>query len=133
MKRVVDVTAAAVLLVVASPILLLAALAILVSMGPPVLYRQERAGRDGAIFTLRKLRTMRPAAPGDGEAGDAVRITRLGRWLRVTSLDELPQLWNVIQGEMSLVGPRPLLPAYLVRYSPWQARRHEVRPGLTGL
>ncbi len=97
-------------------------------MGRPVLFRQERPGRNGKLFTLVKFRTMR-AGPGH----DADRLTRFGRVLRSTSLDELPELWNIIRGDMSLVGPRPLLPEYLPLYSGRQARRHEVRPGLTGL
>jgi lipopolysaccharide/colanic/teichoic acid biosynthesis glycosyltransferase len=102
------------------------------TMGSPVLFRQRRTGRDGRIFTLFKLRTMSLATPGPAEP-DHVRLTPLGRWLRATSLDELPQLLNVIRGDMSVVGPRPLLPEYLGRYSPEQARRHAVQPGITGL
>jgi lipopolysaccharide/colanic/teichoic acid biosynthesis glycosyltransferase len=100
-------------------------------MGRPVLFRQARAGLHGRVFTLVKLRTMRT---GDGTlASDAVRLTALGRFLRATSIDELPQLWNVLRGDMALVGPRPLLPSYLERYSAEQARRHDMPPGLTGL
>lgn len=128
MKRVVDVCGAAVLLVATAPLLALAALAVRVTLGAPVLYRQTRAGRGGRSFTLYKLRSMRAGA-GD----DAARLTPLGRFLRAASLDELPQLWNVLRGDMALVGPRPLLPEYLPRYSATQARRHEVRPGITGL
>ena len=133
LKRVVDTTAAAALLVASLPVLAAAAIAILVGMGGPVLFRQRRTGRLGREFTLWKLRTMRPAPPGTSAEQDGARLTPLGRWLRATSIDELPQVWNVLRGDMSLVGPRPLLPAYLPRYSPEQARRHEVRPGLTGL
>jgi lipopolysaccharide/colanic/teichoic acid biosynthesis glycosyltransferase len=97
-------------------------------MGAPVTFRQTRTGLHGRLFTLVKLRTMRHEG-GDDER----RLTPLGRWLRATSLDELPQLWNVLRGDMSLVGPRPLLPHYLERYSAAQARRHEVPPGITGL
>jgi lipopolysaccharide/colanic/teichoic acid biosynthesis glycosyltransferase len=97
-------------------------------MGPPVLFRQVRPGRGGRLFTLRKFRTMR-----SGSGPDEERLTSIGRWLRRTSLDELPELWNVVAGDMSLVGPRPLLVEYLDLYSPRQARRHDVRPGLTGL
>jgi lipopolysaccharide/colanic/teichoic acid biosynthesis glycosyltransferase len=93
-----------------------------------VLFRQVRPGRHGELFTILKFRTMR-----DGPGADAERLTSLGRWLRATSLDELPELWNVLRGDMSLVGPRPLLVEYLPLYSPRQSRRHEVRPGLTGL
>lgn len=104
------------------------AVAVRRSMGSPVLFRQERPGRHGQVFTLVKFRTM-----ADGDGTDAQRLTPLGSALRATSLDELPELWNVLKGDMSLVGPRPLLVRYLDRYSPTQARRHEVRPGLTGL
>jgi lipopolysaccharide/colanic/teichoic acid biosynthesis glycosyltransferase len=134
MKRAIDVTGAVVLLVASGPLVLVAGLAIAVTMGLPVLFRQSRTGRGGRPFTLWKLRTMRPVRDGESPIGSAaVRLTRVGRWLRATSLDEVPQLWNVLRGEMSLVGPRPLLPEYVGRYSPRQARRHEVLPGLTGL
>ena len=103
------------------------AMAVLLSMGAPVIFRQERAGLGGRPFRFAKFRTMR-----DGPGTDAERTTRLGRFLRSTSLDELPQLFHVLSGRMSLVGPRPLPTAYLPRYSPEQARRHEVRPGITG-
>jgi lipopolysaccharide/colanic/teichoic acid biosynthesis glycosyltransferase len=133
-KRLLDVAGALVLGLATLPLLALAALAVRLAMGSPVLYRQARAGLHGRPFTLLKLRTMRATAPGeDALASDGVRLTRLGRWLRATSVDELPQLWNVLRGDMALVGPRPLLPEYLPRYSAEQARRHEVRPGLTGL
>ncbi len=131
MKRLLDVVGAAALALLASPLLLALAGAIRLTMGRPVLYRQARTGRGGRIFTLVKLRTMRP--PGPGARDDVGRVTRLGQWLRAASLDELPQLWNVLRGDMALVGPRPLLPEYLGRYTPEQARRHTVRPGLTGL
>jgi lipopolysaccharide/colanic/teichoic acid biosynthesis glycosyltransferase len=126
-KRPLDVAGAAVLLVVAAPVLALAALAVVAAMGRPVLYRQRRTGKDGRPFVLLKLRTMRSGG------ADAARLTPLGRLLRATSVDELPQLWNVLRGDMSLVGPRPLLPEYLGRYTTEQARRHAVRPGITGL
>jgi lipopolysaccharide/colanic/teichoic acid biosynthesis glycosyltransferase len=100
-------------------------------MGSPVLFRQERPGLDARPFTLVKFRTMRAAS--STPADDARRLTSLGAWLRATSLDELPTLWCVLKGDMSLVGPRPLLMEYLDRYTPEQARRHEVRPGVTGL
>ncbi|GIG91692.1 sugar transferase [Plantactinospora endophytica] len=131
LKRVLDLLVAAALLVLLSPVLLGCAGAVAVALGRPVLFRQTRPGRHGQLFELRKFRTMRPAAPG--RTSDADRLTRFGGWLRATSLDELPTLWNVLRGEMSLVGPRPLLVSYLDRYTPEQARRHEVRPGITGL
>jgi sugar transferase EpsL len=126
-KRVVDVCLASTALIVGAPVLAAAALAVRVTMGPPVLFSQVRPGRGGRPFTVRKLRTMLP-----GSGNDGARLTSLGRFLRATSIDELPQLWNVLRGEMSLVGPRPLLTAYLERYTPEQARRHEVLPGITG-
>jgi lipopolysaccharide/colanic/teichoic acid biosynthesis glycosyltransferase len=132
LKRLVDVAGAATLLVLTSPILAIAAAAVWIMMGRPVLFRQDRTGLHGRIFTLLKLRTMVAAGGGD-LAHDGMRITPLGHWLRATSLDELPQLVNVLRGDMALVGPRPLLPAYLSRYSAEQARRHDVPPGLTGL
>jgi lipopolysaccharide/colanic/teichoic acid biosynthesis glycosyltransferase len=131
-KRLLDVAGAATLLVVTSPLLALAAAVVWATMGTPVLFRQERTGLHGRIFTLLKLRTM-VAAGGGAIVHDGMRITPLGRWLRATSIDELPQLVNVLRGDMALVGPRPLLPAYLTRYSAEQGRRHEVPPGLTGL
>jgi len=139
--RALDVAGALAILLVTLPVLALATLAIRATMGGPVLFRQRRAGKDGSIFVLLKLRTMRaddaPAGGSRGATGlgttDATRLTPLGRRLRDASIDELPQLWNVLRGDMSLVGPRPLLPEYLPRYSPFQARRHTVRPGITGL
>ena len=111
-----------------------AALAIRWSMGSPVLFRQERPGLGGRAFWLLKFRTMRDAFDAEGRLlPDSERLTSVGRLLRATSVDELPQLINVLRGEMSLVGPRPLLMQYLARYSPRQARRHEVKPGITGL
>jgi len=130
LKRLIDIAGALALLVVASPFLALAAAAVRVTMGRPVVFRQTRTGAGGRLFTLLKLRTMSDGRDG---AHDELRLTPVGRWLRVTSLDELPQLWNVLRGDMSLVGPRPLLPCYLARYSAEQARRHEVPPGITGL
>ena len=109
------------------PLLLVVALMVRTVMSRPVFFVQERAGLGGKPFKLVKFRTMR-----DGTGTDAERLTRLGRWLRATSLDELPELWNVLRGDMSLVGPRPLLMRYLPRYSTEQARRHEVLPGITG-
>jgi lipopolysaccharide/colanic/teichoic acid biosynthesis glycosyltransferase len=126
-KTVVDRTAAAAALLVLAPVLAAVALAVRLDVGAPVLFRQRRPGRFGEPFALIKFRTMR-----DGDGTDGERLTRLGRFLRASSLDELPELWNVLRGEMSLVGPRPLLTQYLGRYDDEQARRHSVRPGLTG-
>jgi lipopolysaccharide/colanic/teichoic acid biosynthesis glycosyltransferase len=132
-KRLFDIFASAVGLVVLSPLLLLVALLVLVDVGLPIFFRQQRPGLHGRPFELVKFRTMRAgSAAGSGVDSDALRLTRIGRLLRALSLDELPELWNVLKGEMSLVGPRPLLMQYLDRYTPEQARRHEVRPGLTG-
>lgn len=121
------------MLVLGAPVLVAVALGIRLTMGAPVLFRQERAGRRGQTFRLVKFRTMRHPRPGEeGPESDAVRLTRLGRLLRSTSLDELPTMVNVLRGQMSLVGPRPLPVRYLPRYSDDHARRHEVRPGITG-
>ena len=132
-KRALDIFVAGLGLVLLSPLILLVALIVLVDVGRPVLFRQRRPGKHGRPFELVKFRTMLgesgPSAPG---ATDAIRLTRVGRILRTASLDELPELWNVLKGEMSLVGPRPLLIQYLDRYTQEQARRHEVKPGLTG-
>jgi lipopolysaccharide/colanic/teichoic acid biosynthesis glycosyltransferase len=127
LKRTIDISIAGVALMVSAPVIAVAALAIRITMGKPVLFCQIRPGRRGQLFTLYKLRTM---VPGPGE--DGARLTRLGRVLRASSLDELPQLWNVLRGEMSLVGPRPLLVQYLDRYSTEQRRRMDVLPGITG-
>ncbi|MFV0306178.1 MAG: sugar transferase [Desertimonas sp.] len=133
MKRPLDLLIGAAMLVVAAPLIAAVAVAIRATDGAPVLFRQRRSGRGGAPFELVKFRTMRPAT-GDGwePERDGERLTRLGRWLRATSLDELPTLVHVVRGEMSLVGPRPLPVSYLARYSDQQARRLEVRPGITG-
>jgi lipopolysaccharide/colanic/teichoic acid biosynthesis glycosyltransferase len=131
-KRGIDLVVAALLLVGLLPGLLTIGLLVLVTLGRPVLFRQQRPGRGGELFTLVRFRTMCPAEPALGP-GDRHRLTKLGRLLRATGMDELPTLWNVLRGHMSLVGPRPLLPAYLGRYTPQQARRHEIRPGITGL
>ena len=132
-KRLFDAVAAMLLLVLLVPVLSLVGLVAFLGMGPPVIFRQRRPGLRGALFTIVKFRTMRKAESDGGRAlPDERRLTKVGRFLRRTSLDELPTLWNVVRGDMSLVGPRPLLPQYLDRYSPRQARRHEVRPGITG-
>lgn len=127
MKRFLDVLLSTLLLAILSPLLAATALAVRLGLGPGVLFRQERPGLGGRPFTLLKFRTMRP-----GPGPDAARLTRLGRFLRRASLDELPELWNVLRGDMSLVGPRPLLMRYLPLYTPRQARRMEVLPGITG-
>jgi lipopolysaccharide/colanic/teichoic acid biosynthesis glycosyltransferase len=133
MKRGLDVTGAAVGMVVLSPLLCATALGVALTQGFPVLFRHVRPGLHGKPFTLYKFRTMRPPQPGEiWYQTDDVRITRLGRFLRSTSLDELPELWNVLRGDMSLVGPRPLLVEYLDKYTPEERRRHDVRPGVTG-
>jgi lipopolysaccharide/colanic/teichoic acid biosynthesis glycosyltransferase len=132
-KRVIDVAASALGLLVVSPIFLALALLIRVRLGAPVLFRQTRPGLHARPFTIYKFRTMRDARDARGNTlPDADRLPPLGRFLRSTSLDELPELWNVLRGDMSLVGPRPLLMEYLPLYSAEQARRHEVRPGITG-
>ena len=133
LKRVIDVVGASTALVVLSPLLAVVALLVRVRMGTPVLFRQERPGRNGRTFVMTKFRTMTDRRDADGALlPDADRLTALGRWLRRTSVDELPELLNVVHGDMSLVGPRPLLVEYLPLYSDEQARRHEVRPGITG-
>jgi lipopolysaccharide/colanic/teichoic acid biosynthesis glycosyltransferase len=133
LKRAFDVVLAAVGLVIAAPLIAVAALLVRFLLGPPVFFRQTRPGLNGRPFTLYKLRTMRDVKNGDGTpVPDARRLTTFGRFLRATSLDELPELWNVLAGDMSLVGPRPLLLEYMTLYSDEQARRHEVRPGITG-
>ena len=132
-KRQVDIIGALIGLVLFSGIMLIIAIAIALTMGRPVLFRQIRPGKDGAPFRMVKFRTMKTAVDCNGNPlPDAARITPLGQFLRSTSLDELPEFWNVLRGDMSLVGPRPLLMDYLPLYSPSQARRNEVRPGITG-
>ncbi|WP_411280390.1 sugar transferase [Gemmatimonas sp.] len=132
-KRALDLAVATAALLVAAPLLLLVAIAVRVNLGSPVLFRQQRPGLHGRSFTMVKFRTMRDAIGRDARPlPDTDRLTPFGTLLRSTSLDELPELWNVLRGEMSLVGPRPLLMEYLDRYTPEQNRRHEVRPGVTG-
>ena len=134
MKRILDlILSGLVLLVMAIPMIAIA-IAIYFQFGMPIVFRQTRAGQCGKPFEIVKFRTMRHVKPGEAELEtDEQRLTRFGRWLRASSLDELPELLNVLRGEMSLVGPRPLLMEYLPLYSAKQARRHEVRPGITGL
>lgn len=133
-KRPFDAFLSTGALIVLSPVLLITAILVRVKLGSPVLFTQERPGRDGKIFKLYKFRTMLP--PKEGQSGvehDAARLTPFGKRLRSTSLDELPELINMVKGDMAVVGPRPLLTQYLTRYNAHQARRHEVRPGFTGL
>lgn len=132
-KRILDVSLAAIVLVVSMPVMAVVAVLVRITLGSPVMFHQQRPGRHGEIFQMTKFRTMREPRDGDNPEPDADRLTPLGRRLRALSLDELPTLINVIRGDMSLVGPRPLLVSYLERYTPEQARRHEVRPGITGL
>lgn len=133
MKRMIDIVGATGALVLFSPLMLIIAIAVRCRLGAPVLFAQRRPGLHGSSFTMFKFRTMNEARDATGQLlPDAVRLTRLGRFLRASSLDELPELFNVVRGEMSLVGPRPLLMQYLDRYTPQQARRHEVKPGITG-
>jgi lipopolysaccharide/colanic/teichoic acid biosynthesis glycosyltransferase len=132
-KRALDLIGASILLVLLSPVIAVVALVVQVRMGSPVLFRQLRPGRGGRPFVVLKFRTMVEQRDANGDLlPDEARLTGIGRVLRRTSLDELPGLVNVLKGEMSLVGPRPLLMEYLPRYTPEQMRRHEVRPGLTG-
>lgn len=133
-KRLLDTTIAGVGLLALSPLVATVALLVRRRLGSPVLFRQPRPGLGGRPFEMVKFRTMRDVRDPDGNPlPDAERLTPFGQFLRSSSLDELPELWNVLRGDMSLVGPRPLLMRYLDRYTPEQARRHEVRPGITGL
>lgn len=132
-KRLLDLSVAAACLLVFWPLIGLIALVILVSIGCPVIFRQRRPGLNGELFFVYKFRTMRDAVDASGNPlPDAERITAVGRWVRSLSLDELPQLYNVLRGDLSLVGPRPLRVRYLKRYTPEQSRRHLVKPGITG-
>lgn len=133
MKRLIDILSSAFLLVVLAPLIIVTAIVVWSTLGRPVLFRQIRPGLHGRPFRLYKFRTMTDARAPDGEPlPDEQRLTRAGKFLRRASLDELPQLINVLKGDMSLVGPRPLLMEYLPLYSPRQAKRHDVRPGITG-
>jgi len=134
LKRAVDLTLAAAALVALLPVFAVVSLGVWWDLGWPVMFRQQRAGLAGAPFTMIKFRSMRDGVDAQGRPlPDAVRLTRLGQWLRRCSLDELPEIINVLRGDMSIVGPRPLPVAYLPRYTAAQARRHEVKPGVTGL
>lgn len=133
MKRLFDLAASAALIVLLSPVLAIVAVVVRLVLGKPVMFRQRRPGLSGRPFTLFKFRTMSDERDAGGALlPDAARLGRVGRFLRATSIDELPELFNVLRGDMSLVGPRPLLSEYLARYTPSQARRHEIRPGITG-
>lgn len=132
-RRIFDLLVSCLLLAVLSPVMAVLALLVLAVMGRPVLFRQLRPGLRGRLFRLYKFRTMKDERGPDGKLlPDGERLSSLGRWMRQWSLDELPELFNVLKGDMGLVGPRPLLPQYLGRYTPHQARRHKVKPGLTG-
>ena len=132
-KRSIDLVGASVGLLLLLPVFAVVALLIRLTMGPPIFFRQQRPGLHGKAFTLLKFRTMTQARDANGILlPDAQRLTRLGSFLRRTSLDEFPELINVLRGDMSLVGPRPLLMQYLIHYTPEQSRRHEVKPGITG-
>ena len=132
-KRILDISIASAVAVVAAPVVAMAAAAVVLTDGRPAFFKQPRPGRGGVPFDFYKLRTMRSSKDKEGDPQfDGDRMTPVGRFLRATSIDELPQLYHVIRGDMSLVGPRPLLVRYLERYSPEQARRHEVLPGITG-
>lgn len=133
MKRAFDIVISGLLLILLAPVMALIAVSVRCFIGSPILFRQERPGLLGKAFTLIKFRTMTDGRSPSGEPlPDHLRLKPFGRWLRRTSLDELPELWNVLKGDMSLVGPRPLLMEYLPLYSPVQLRRHDVRPGITG-
>ena len=133
-KWLVDRLMAAIAFILLSPLILLVTIAVAINMGNPVIFAQDRPGKNSRIFKFYKFRTMTDARDQNGQPlPDCDRITKFGEWLRQTSLDELPQLWNVFKGDMSFIGPRPLIVLYLERYSPQQARRHEVLPGITGL
>jgi lipopolysaccharide/colanic/teichoic acid biosynthesis glycosyltransferase len=129
-----DIVLALIALIVLSPVMLIVALLVRWKLGSPVIFKQERPGLNEKVFTMYKFRTMTDERDANGELlPDSVRLTKFGRFLRSTSLDELPELWNILKGDMSIVGPRPLLVQYLPLYNDHQRRRHEVRPGLTGL
>lgn len=133
-KRFLDILLSACALIVLSPVMLIVAVLVRTKLGSPVIFCQERPGKDEKIFKMYKFRSMTDERAADGELlPDELRVTRLGRILRSTSLDELPELWNIFKGDMSIVGPRPLLVKYLPLYNEEQHRRHDVRPGLTGL
>lgn len=132
-KRFFDIFSSLLAIILLSPILLITALTVRIKLGSPVLFKQERPGKDEKIFILKKFRTMTDERDENGELlPDEERLTKFGRFLRSTSIDELPELFNILKGDMSVIGPRPLLVRYLPRYNEYQHRRHEVRPGLSG-
>lgn len=132
-KGVLDKSLAFMLLLILGPLIAIIGLLIYISIGKPIVFRQERPGKNEVLFSIYKFRTMTNQTNADGQLlSDEIRLTPLGRWFRMLSLDELPQLFNVLKGEMSFVGPRPLLPEYLKLYTSEQRRRHEVLPGVTG-
>lgn len=132
-KRFFDIISSLLAIIILSPVLAVTAVLVRIKLGSPVLFKQERPGKDEKIFTLYKFRTMTDEKDENGELlPDEVRLTKFGQFLRSTSLDELPELFNILKGDMSVIGPRPLLVRYLPRYNAHQKRRHEVRPGLSG-
>ena len=134
LKRAMDFVLSLMAIIVLSPVLLVVAILVRTKLGSPVLFTQERPGKDEKIFKLYKFRTMTDEKEENGKLlSDEIRLTKFGKMLRSTSLDELPELFNILKGDMSIIGPRPLLVRYLPRYNPEQKRRHEVRPGLSGL
>lgn len=132
-KRMIDIVLSFVALIILAPLLIIIGVLVYFKLGSPILFTQERPGKDGEVFKLYKFRTMTAEKDGTGTLlPDSVRLTKFGKFLRSTSLDELPELWNILIGDMSIVGPRPLLVQYLPLYNNHQKRRHDVRPGLTG-
>lgn len=132
-KRFFDIVSSLLAIIVLSPLLLIVSILVRIKLGSPVLFKQERPGKNEKIFTLMKFRTMTDERDENGELlPDEVRLTKFGKFLRSTSIDELPELFNILKGDMSVIGPRPLLVQYLPRYNVHQHRRHEVRPGLSG-
>lgn len=132
-KRIFDIISSLLAIIILSPLLAVTAVLVKTKLGSPVLFRQERPGKDEKIFTLMKFRTMTDERDENGELlPDEVRLTKFGKFLRSTSIDELPELFNILKGDMSVIGPRPLLVEYIPRYNEHQHRRHEVRPGLSG-
>ena len=133
-KRILDILLSGIALIVLSPIILIVGILVRIKLGSPIIFKQERPGKSEKIFSMYKFRTMTDERDHNGEyLPDEIRLTKFGKILRATSLDELPELWNILEGDMSIVGPRPLLVEYLPLYSEKQRKRHNVRPGLTGL